>query len=49
MLSLLFGVNWIIQLDSHSGDWVISRFRLGHIHIYIQIILVNSTLDMANI
>jgi hypothetical protein len=38
-----------IQLGSRSGDWIIICFQLGHIHIYIQIILVNSTLDMANI
>jgi hypothetical protein len=49
MLSLQFGVNSRIQLGSRSGNWVIIRFRLGHIHIYIQIILVYSTLDKANI
>jgi hypothetical protein len=49
MLSLQFGVNSRIQLGSRSGDWVIISFRLGHIHIYIQIILFNSTLDKANI
>jgi hypothetical protein len=48
-LSLHFGVNSRIQLGSHFGDWVIIHFRLGHIHIYIQIILVNPTLDKANI
>jgi hypothetical protein len=48
-LSLQFGVNSRIQLGSCSGDWVIIRVRLGHIVIYIQIILVNSTLDKANI
>jgi hypothetical protein len=37
-----------IQLGSRSGDWVIIRFRLGHINIYIQIILVNSTFDNGN-
>jgi hypothetical protein len=37
-----------IQLGSRSGDWVIIRFRLGHIHIYLHIILVNSTFDKAN-
>jgi hypothetical protein len=49
MLSLQFGVNSRTQLGSRSGNWAIIRFRLGHIHIYIQIILVNSTLDKANI
>jgi hypothetical protein len=48
-LSLQFGVNSRIQLGSRSGDWVIIRVRLGHIVIYIQIILVNSTLDNAHI
>jgi hypothetical protein len=48
MLYLQFGVNSRIQVSSRSGDWVIIRFRLGHIHIYIQIIFVNSTFDKAN-
>jgi hypothetical protein len=48
-LSLQFCVNSRIQLGSRSGNWVIIRVRLGHIVIYIQIILVNSTLDRANI
>jgi hypothetical protein len=49
MFSLLRGVNSRNQLGSRSGDWVIIRFRLDHIHVYIQIILVNSTLHTANI
>jgi hypothetical protein len=48
-LSLQFRVNSRVQLGSRSGDWVIIRVQLGHIVIYIQIILVNSTLDKANI
>jgi hypothetical protein len=49
MLSLQFDVHSRIQLGSRSGDWVSIRFRLGHIHIYIQIILFNPTLDKGNI
>jgi hypothetical protein len=49
MLSLQDGVNSRIQLGSRPGDWFIICFQLGHIHIYIQIILFNSTLDKAKI
>jgi hypothetical protein len=48
-VSLQFGVNSRIQLGSRSGDWVAICFRMGHIHIYIQIILFNPTLDKTSI
>jgi hypothetical protein len=42
----------VIYQKTHSENvrrTVIIRFRLGHIHIYIQIILVSLALDETNI